>query len=152
LWPKLAGSTWSGQINAEESIEGGTSGFVFDLTIVVKSDNTIAGGFEFPMAHSEQGPVRQQITCTGNYDPSTGKIALTFEKSYTRNEPGTVLPVVTTVKVTGTMKGGVEPDPNHHDLAQGEFRGSRVVQATMSGGKPVTTTGHLTGSWRLQRR
>jgi hypothetical protein len=54
------------------------------------------------------------------------------------------------IKVTGTMKGGIEPDANHHDLAQGEFRGSRVIESSINGGPPSISTGHLTGSWRLQ--
>ncbi len=151
IWPKLAGSTWSGQIIVRESNEDGSAEFVFHVTIKVDSVSNISGSFEFPMAHGPQGPVRQQVPCLGHYDSMTGKIMLTFNKSHTMNEDATVARLVTTVEVEGTMKGGVDPDPNHSDLAQGEFSGSREVRASIDGGAQKTATSRLTGSWRLSR-
>jgi len=151
IWPKLAGSKWSGQINVEESNEDGSAGFTFQLTITIDSGNNIRGSFEFPMAHTDQGPVQQQVPCVGQYDSTTGKLTLTFEKSLVRNETVTALPLVTTVKVEGTMKGGVDPDPNHSDLAQGEFSGRRVVTASLGGRAPIIATTRLKGSWRISR-
>ena len=104
------------------------------------------------MAHTSQGPVRQQIPVAGQYDASTGKLTLTFEADYSYKESGTSLPITTSVKVAGTIKGSVNPDPNHQDLAQGDIRGTRTVKATPAGGKAVVATSKLNGSWRLQRR
>ena len=152
LWPKLAGSSWTGEINAEESNEDGHASFVYPLSFKVDSGNKIRGSFEFPMAHTSQGPVRQQIPVAGQYDSGTGKFTLTFEADYSYKETGTSLPITTAVKVAGTIKGSVNPDPNHQDLAQGEIRGSRAVKATPAGGKSVLGSSRLNGSWRLQRR
>ena len=82
----------------------------------------------------------------------TASITLTFEADYSYKETGTSLPITTAVKVAGTIKGSVNPDPNHQDLAQGEIRGSRAVKATPAGGKSVLGSSRLNGSWRLQRR
>jgi len=49
------------------------------------------------------------------------------------------------------MKGGVDPDPNHSDLAQGEFSGRRVVTASLGGRAPIIATTRLKGSWRISR-
>ena len=153
LWPRLGGSTWAGQVNAREGNEDGSADFVFSLDFKVDSGgNNLSGSFEFPMAHTPQGPVRQKIPCSGRYDQGTGTFTLTFESAYAWTDTTTVKPAACSVKVAGTFKGRVEADPNHQDLAQGQISGSRTIRSVVAGVPPVTATSRLSGSWRLQRR